>query len=1479
MLELKWFGIIDRAAQAAKPGLVAPAAFDLTELGQAQGWAATLQSELFRRFCLGAFQVLRVCSPNARIGRLILVTREQDCRDVMQRSDEFNTPFGPEMTEVGDGTAFLLGMDGPEHDRLNRMIRQVVLPGDWPRLAHMADRYAACLIEGSGGRIDVIHDLCTRVAAETCNDYFGLDLPDTGAFADWLTAISALLFADPFGKPTIRRVAMAAATRARAAADRAVRLAKSAPPPGRDALVDRLVALQRGGADLSDAAISATLVGLATGMVPTFTRAAGNILQELLRRPRALEQAIGVARARDRDRLGDILMEAARLYPALSPGQWRFAPKPAVIAAGTRRARQVRAGDILLVAVMSAMRDGRAFEDPNSFIPGRQTKLSMVFGHGPHSCLGQGVSMVLLKSVFGLLLRQDGLRTAPGSAGRMSFIGGFARRLDMLFDTPTPSGQSMAMICIPVHRGSDAAALKAAVAGHGNPAGPAARQSLDATGRVHFASMSVVEPPGAPAPSLLLELNLDGPQKEGLDLVAEHCRWMEPILRQAAGPTDLSLAQLLRRHALDLAARPWGATGLNFNGTPEFSVADIARQQALAAFCRDALSAFLMDQHGIGARPMQAVDFVRRLIRQDPAWRDFADGGQESDPPALAARRRRIASLLARGAAFGDFLIRPDGRRLAISAWVAPSRGQAAWRTLTAAENRPLLAIPAVIFLACLAAEMAAEPPARGAHPALAFAARLAFSVPDALLWTVATLAAVAAAFIAVLLRHEAHDQPDGRSASPAALAEIEARENHPGVAQNHITAVTPLKPGAFRRLTFAMALWGIKQLVLRLFRPGFVLDMGTIHYAKWFRLPGSGTMIFLSNYDGSWQSYLEDFIIKAHEGQSAAWSNGVGFPRTRLLVLEGAEDGDAFKRWVRRQQIPTQFWYCRFPDLTTTQIRNNALIHDGLMRATTSSAAWAWLESFGSMPRPDGVIETNEVQSVVFRSLGALKYAAFGAFTLPGNAAAGARWLARLLRDDIGGFGCLRFGDRPLSGQLDDDHTEIFLCLSATGLTKLGLKPDADGALAGFPAAFTTGMAARAKILGDTGAASPQTWRWSDRPGAAQAAVADAVLMVFAKNPDRCRQALAAHAAELEGGAMAVIAETSPAIGDVLGTEHFGFRDGISQPVIRGTQRFYKGAPARDIAEPGEFLLGYRNNQTYFPPSPTVEPYTDPHDRLPVIPADLPTGFPQFTAGNDAPRDFGRNGSFVAIRELRQLVNEFHDFTARKAADLQRYAQIEAAIGAPVTADWVAAKLVGRLQDGTPLVDPAPKRQAGGRPANDFDYGSVDPQGLQCPLGAHIRRANPRESLEPGDPQQQVITNRHRLLRRGRSYTRSHDDGTTEKGLIFVGICADLERQFEFLQQTWINSPNFHGLTGEPDPLVAATPPGQEKSFTVPTPAGPVMLTGMQDFVTAQGGGYFFLPSRSAIEYLIDLGRADAPAAGETVAAGAVASGIYQDA
>ncbi|HEY2481395.1 MAG TPA: cytochrome P450 [Caulobacteraceae bacterium] len=1480
MIKLKWFETIE-AEQAetrkSKPGPLPP--FNLDVLGPDTPGHRRLVW-FINRFLLLVFFILRVLCPNPRIGRLVVVTRAADVRAVLEDPATYEVPFGPEMTELAGGTNGVLGLDGEAHARQNKIIREVVLNSDLDLISTLSGRFARALIDGSGGRIDVVGDLITRVASETCARYFGMSLTDPDAFAEWAMSVSALLFADPTGNRDLRAMALNGAARIRAVINQAIQRSKTDPQRGGETLVDRLVTMQAQRGEPSDGEILAILMALMTGLVPTITLAAGRILEELLRRPSVMRDAVKAARAGDRAALSAILFEAERLNSALQPGQWRYARQDGVIAAGTWRARAVPQGSVLMVATMSALRDGRIFKSPNRFQADRDQQPDLMFGDASHYCLGKHVAMTQMTEVFLALLALPGLRRCQGSDGGLAWVGPFPHRLDMEFQpTGAPAEQNMITICAPVREGITKLALESQIESLGNPAQAAIRATLDATGIVHFASLAVVESSAAEnAPlNILLELSVDGPVEPALRLIAEKAdAWLGPVFAHAANSRNLGLADLLIARSLNLQTSPWGATGLCFFGTREFPVADIERQASLSAFAKDALDHYLKRRMGLGGRAVQELQFVRRVVDQDPrltvrvsALRT-AGRAQEAD---------ELAALMRRGAEFADFLIRPSRRRLLFTQWTDPGPwtiwGQLTDAAATAAGRRILIAVAAlvVVLTALIFAGFGPlGPTAAGAgmfREAVGVFGRVLVALACSLLAAVAAVAAVAAGFLVVLQRHEASDVPDDREPDVAHVEAIARLENHPGYAQNHIIAVTPMKPGWFRKFTLALALWGITLMVKNRFRPGFVVTMGTIHYARWFRLPGTDQLVFFSNYDGSWQSYLEDFIMRAHQGQTAVWSNGIGFPRTRFLIEGGAQDGERFKRWVRRQQRASLFWYSRFPQLTTEQIRNNALIHDGLVRAENDTAARAWLGCFGSLQRPEYFLEADEVQSLVFSGLGQLPHAAYALVRAPASAEARRNWLSRIMQEPSAADGldpdwCVSFGDHAIDGV--GQKTAAFVAFSASGLAKFGVPnaEEVDG-LGTFPNVFNIGMANRSRVLGDSGKSAPAQWYWSDasRPGRTPPAEgADVALIIYARTPELCRASLAAHA-QLLGGAEAFVhvVETRPVAGRNIDYEHFGFRDGISQPVIRGTQRFAKGATLpRDIVEPGEFVMGYQNNQGYFPPPITVRAESDSEDNLPIAVADNLPSFPDFWADDPAyaPRDLGRNGSFLVIRQLVQDVKGFAAFTEAKAAEIANgYQGVRNVTGAEATADWVAAKMLGRWRDGTPLIDrpttSAPGTPAQSTPDNDFSYGVDDPSGLLCPLGAHIRRANPRDSLQPGDPTEQLITNRHRLLRRGRTYESAASEGESEKGLLFVCLCGDVERQFEFVQQTWVGSPGFHGLSDEPDPVITQSD-SEGRVFTIPTTAGPVTLHDMQSFVTVRGGGYFFLPSRSAIEYLIAL-------------------------
>jgi Dyp-type peroxidase family len=798
---------------------------------------------------------------------------------------------------------------------------------------------------------------------------------------------------------------------------------------------------------------------------------------------------------------------------------------------------------------------------------------------------------------------------------------------------------------------------------------------------------------------------------------------------------------------------------------------------------------------------------------------------------------------------------------------------------------------------------------------------KLLATATKAVLATTLVSAVLIALFLIKLRQAETTEQPDTSQAPLDTLRAIMAQENPPGHAHNHILAVGTMKPGPFRAFVHAFALWAIRNLIVYGFRPGFVINMGTIHYARWWRLPGTNKVCFYSNFDGSWESYLEDFITRARQGQSAAWSNWQGFPRTRFLINEGAQDGDAFKRWVRTVQQLVPFWYSRFPELTTDRIRGNALIHAGAGLARSPSDCEEWLRCFGSMPRTANRIESDEVQALVFRGMKRLPYSAVIALRLPPEGEALGEWLSWLrgkpMQAGLGGESqiaalleagvlvpvprpvgrtpeyalahslCVAFGDRPLTGDdavgpaepvptgqgaqrdaMASARQAVFFGLSAAGMAKFEAPAAAPGTLLeAFPYAYRMGMAARAKINGDLGANAPESWRWQDDPR--DPAATEAVLMVFAASPEELARVRQVHELLLanHGGAVLGATDCAPAFADPAKAEfeHFGYRDGIAQPVIRGTTRSLRGVPERDVVEPGEFILGYKNGPGYYPPSPLLPREADRAGALPPpLEIDL-SRYPDFgeKALSEGPRDLGRNGTYLVLRELRQDVEGFEHFCTDAAERLNAggLGELYKLTGQRADSDWVKAKLMGRWPDGRPLIGnpvqvAAAAIQPGAERDNDFAYGVDDPQGLACPFGAHIRRTNPRDSKQPGDAAEQTISNRHRLLRRGRAYTKPE---TGEKGLLFASLCADIERQFEFVQQFWANAPAFHGLNAEPDPIAGNDPldpdgtPIDARVFTIPTVAGPVRLDGLKSFVTTMAGGYFFLPSRSALGWLTE--------------------------
>ena len=536
------------------------------------------------------------------------------------------------MTELADGTQSVLGVEGAEHDRLRKAIWGVMDLEDLPKIAEWSRGYAESLLDASGGTIDVVTDLITRTATETCCRYFGLSVNDPVAFAHWSIAVSSLLFADPLGDPETRKLALNGAARMRAVLEDAVarvhgnnRIGEASDSEGdagsrkvRETLVDRLMDPSLTGTALADAEVVATLMGMAAGFIPTNTLAAGNMLEELLADSDLMKRArcAALRGAGDEKALEKVLLEAARRNPALSPGQWRHVVSPATIAKDTGRARTVKPGDLVMVAIASALRDSRT----KPWSPEQTAQL--VFGVGHHSCLGKLVAMKQIVQVFMALLRRKDLRVASGRHGWMQRMGVFPIRLDMTFASPT-STQSMIIVSVPVKDGALVPDIEREI--DALDARNDVTKSLTASEMVHFASLSVIpgDAGGDSGGIILLEINADGPRDQVFRILADGCcDWLGPVLahgRKHGRPfeRDSELEAFLERKALDLHCYPWGPIGIHYNGTPEFSVKDIARQHELAGVARNALDEFFRGHLGTGSRSMEALVRVRRLAKQD----------------------------------------------------------------------------------------------------------------------------------------------------------------------------------------------------------------------------------------------------------------------------------------------------------------------------------------------------------------------------------------------------------------------------------------------------------------------------------------------------------------------------------------------------------------------------------------------------------------------------------------------------------------------------------------------------------------------------------------------------------------------------------------------------------------------------------------------------------------------------------------------
>ena len=1355
--------------------------------------------------------VLRAILPRARCGRFVLLTRSADVREVLERQADFETPYGPEMMEFAGGANFILGMsDGEEYRRLKSVVLSAFPPAEVEeRVRSIAARRAREIVDGAGTSLNAAWDLFRPVSSTICRDYYGIVVDDEGEFADWAIALSTVFFGDPTADKVVRELAIAASRNMNLAIDRSIDAVLSAGAL-QERPIDRLVgAMQQGRIGRPD--IHAIMMGMVTGFGPTTLLGGGNCLEVALSRREIFDEMAGAVVAGDGKRLDRAIVEAMRFKPIwISP--WRYARHDQKIGGEHGRPYTIKGDTVIWPATRSAMFDRRAVSDPSDFRPDRPELQSLVFGHGIHKCIGALLARVQTAECLRVLFSKPGFRRAAGRQGRLQRLGPYPEKLMVEFD-PVDQ-QSMVTVIVPAKPGIEVAAIRDELDRLGNPCTGDARRGLDETGVIHFASMSLLETGARDDRTLthhlVMEMSGDGSSKAVLAAFAEGLgsqlrKIVEDVSAEVIGA---DLVTFMERHSQDVSPHFGSVSGLVFCGTPGHTVERIRREAALA---HDAMRMVEKISARPGGDAAQVLETVRKGLRRRPRY-DWAFAPASS---ALAAPPKGV--------------------------------GSAIRKTLLA---KPVTLTLIVVYALCwyTTYHLVFEIP--DTWPA--YLLRLGTAFVLAGLGILTTVSIALALALVWLRRIERVSEPATGSISPEDLEGLQKGEDREF--QNHMTAVSTLKAGRFRRLLLRLAFYLISISATHIFRPGFLSTIGTIHFARWVRIPGTDRLVFFSNYGGSWESYLEDFITKASAGLTGVWSNAIGFPSAKFLFLDGARDGDRFKRWARTQQVPTGFWYSAYPRLSTAHSRTTAVTRLGICWARLCEAR-DWISLFSSTerqprtrlnavqrlllpdPAPSESLEQGEIQSIVFGPLGRLGHGRMLALRVPEGLAATARrqWLDFVAQK-------LSFGDTAPA------KTAMMAFFGPDGLRQLGVGPDGAGeaeALESFPLAFRQGMANpyRSRILDDTGPNDPKRWYWGG-----EKTTVDVVINCYAdtqENLDAMVQELDAVSQEAGIPTVHRLDLSILSAEGGRGRDHFGFADGISQPVMRGSWQD-TGSPvhAMHLVNPGEFLFGYRDEHGFYPPGPTVPAHSDPLGILRAIEVDG-----SITTGKSRWHDFGRNGTFVVMRQLQQHVDRFETY-CRFAAD-----NIRNVTGEGVEPEWVGARIVGRWKNGSSLVK-SPHKPADGPPDNRFTFGAEDPQGLRCPLGAHVRRSNPRASLNTDLDTELRINKRHRIFRVGRTYATADAHGVTEKGLLFICINASIERQYEFIQQTWMASGSFHGLRGEKDPLIGTQkvaaggkPNGR---FALPRWEGSLALEGMPSFITTRGGGYFFLPSRSALRYML---------------------------
>lgn len=519
------------------------------------------------------------------------------------------------------------------------------------------------------------------------------------------------------------------------------------------------------------------------------------------------------------------------------------------------------------------------------------------------------------------------------------------------------------------------------------------------------------------------------------------------------------------------------------------------------------------------------------------------------------------------------------------------------------------------------------------------------------------------------------------------------------------------------------------------------LIELNFLHFARFVPSRSGTHLMVTTEFDGPFEPYVLDFAVCIGDVFNRLLSRCN--PKPTLPVGHHPDEFLAFVReWNRVPATPDLLLPPDFDYPVFSAYPQKTVLDIVGPRSALPAPV---------VDRPAALVELADVQGNILKGYGAGFARHFVVeFTEADKAR---KWLAKLPVTAASPWGATK--------------PESMLNVGFTFAGVQCLWPGRDAELRCFPQAFQEGPAVRAEANGDTVHSAPGKWLFGGPASAAHAMVS-----VYAFKQ-----------AEWDAAATAIGQQLAPANGLRLLYTHdaralpdneipFGYRDGIAEPRIAG--QCSKGDDMQPAASPGEFLLGANYVDIYGGKS------------LGKLPADI-----------------AANGSFCAVRLMEQDVAAFEKLI--KDA-------VIAANNPDTTDELVAAKLMGRWLDGTPVALHPTKASWRTRPSadekrNDFDYAPSyeypgtpeDHVGTRCPVGAHVRRSNPRSARIAG------ARHSRRLIRRGLP-TAWDESGQRRAGLFGMFLCGSLERQFEFILRHWINGDlAASGIRGTQDPIVGS--------------------------------------------------------------------------